>query len=303
MESDSNSTVLGIASMSKTLPVVGIVLVVLFVFIKPEATAGYAFFPRLLFWTVHIGMGLVSIVLASKLLRPALGRAMPLTAAILITGLAGAAMLAPVYVLLEHLTPAGLTDEPDGWLDSFAATGWLQSVVVEFVEVTPMFLAAWFAVNLPLVLGRPVFVDGPPDVPRGPDDGCTASNQVGGLPETADDPREQFFALVPKALGRDIVALSSDMHYLHVHTTLGKCMVLGTLRDAASLFGDAGLLVHRSHWVAYAHVRKILKRGSAWECLMSNDLPIPVSRRNRSRVAEWYGSANNLVTLSRSKTA
>lgn len=302
MESDSNSTVLGVASMSKTLPVVGIVLVVLFVFIKPEATAGYAFFPRLLFWTVHIGMGLVSIVLASKLLRPALGRAMPLTAAILITGLAGAAMLAPVYVLLEHLAPAGLTDEADGWLDSFAATGWLQSVFVEFVEVTPMFLAAWFAVNLPLVLGRPVFVDGPPDVPRGPDDGHSASKKVGGPPETEDDPREQFFALVPKALGRDIVALSSDMHYLHVHTTLGKCMVLGTLRDAASLFSDAGLLVHRSHWVAYAHVQKISKRGSAWECLMSNDLRIPVSRRNRTRVAEWYGSANNVVTLSRSKT-
>ena len=92
MATDSNSTVLGVASLSKTLPVVGIVLVGLFVFIKPEATAGYGFVERLLFWTVHIGLGLASIVLASLLLRPTLGRAMPLTAAIAVTGLAGAAI-------------------------------------------------------------------------------------------------------------------------------------------------------------------------------------------------------------------
>ena len=87
------------------------------------------------------------------------------------------------------------------------------------------------------------------------------------------------------------------MHYLHVHTTLGKCMVLGTIRDVASLLEDAGLLVHRSHWVAHAHVQRIAKRGSAWECVMTNNLRIPVSRRNRAKVTEWYGSAGNVVSI------
>jgi hypothetical protein len=301
MATESNSTVLGVASMSKTLPVVCVVLIVLFVFIKPEATAGYGFLERLLFWTVHIGLGLASVVLASRLLRPALGRAMPLVLAILVTGIAGAALLAPVYLLLEQIAPAGLVEEPDSWLDVFAAQGVLQSVIAEFLEVTPVFLAAWFAVNLPLLLARPVFAAAPPDTPAGPGGGHATSRQPDERQRADDHPGEQFFALIPRALGRDIIAVSSDMHYLHVHTTLGKCMVLGTIRDAASLLGDAGLQVHRSHWVAHAHVRRIRKRGSAWECVMTNDLRIPVSRRNRARVAEWYGSAGNIVSIASRK--
>ena len=301
MATESNSTVLGVASMSKTLPVVCVVLIVLFIFVKPEATAGYSFVERLLFWAVHIGLGLASIVLAGKLLRPALGRAMPLMAAVLITGIAGAAMLAPVYVFLEQIAPAGPVEEPDSWLDLFAAQGPLQSVFAEFLEVTPVFLAAWFAVNLPLLLARPVFKARPPDAPAGPGGGRVASGQPNETPEIGDDSRQQFFALIPRALGQDIIAVSSDMHYLHVHTTLGKCMVLGTIRDAANLLGDAGLLVHRSHWVAHAHVRRIAKRGSAWECVMANDLRIPVSRRNRARVTEWYGSAGNVVSIASRK--
>ena len=302
MASESNSTVLGVASMSKTLPVVCVVLIVLFVFIKPEATAGYDFVERLLFWSVHIGLGLASIVLASKLLRPALGRAMPLMAAVLMTGIAGAAMLAPVYLLLDQFVPAGVVEEPDSWLDLFAAQGPLRSVVAEFLEVTPVFLAAWFAVNLPLLLARPVLTARPPDTPAGPGGGRAASGQADTPPQPDDDPREQFFAPIPRALGQDIIAVSSDMHYLHVHTTLGKCMVLGTIRDVASLLKDAGLLVHRSHWVAHAHVRRIAKRGSAWECVMTNDLRIPVSRRNRAKVTEWYGSAGNVVSIASRKT-
>ena len=301
MATESNSTVLGVASMSKTLPVVCVMLIVLFVFIKPEATAGYGFAERLLFWTVHIGLGLASIVLASKLLRPALGRAMPLTVAILITGIAGAAMLAPVYLLLEQFAPAGVVEEPDSWLDLFAAQGPLKSVVAEFLEVTPVFLAAWFAVNLPLLLARPVVKARPPDTPAGPGGGRAASGQTDTPPQLHDRHRERFFELIPRALGQDIIAVSSDMHYLHVHTTLGKCMVLGTIRNVASLLEDAGLLVHRSHWVAHAHVQRIAKRGSVWECVMTNNLRIPVSRRNRAKVTEWYGGAGNVVSIASRK--
>ena len=194
-----------------------------------------------------------------------------------------------------------MVEEPYNWLDVFAAQGVLQSVIAEFLEVTPVFLAAWFTVNLPLLLTRPVFAATPPDTPEGPGGGDAASRQPDERQQPGDDPGEQFFALIPRALGRDIIAVSSDMHYLHVHTTLGKCMVLGTIRDAASLLGVAGLQVHRSHWVAHAHVRRINKRGSAWECVMTNDLRIPVSRRNRARVAEWYGPAGNIVSIASRK--
>ncbi len=306
MTTDSNSTVLGVAPMSKTLPVVGIVLILLFVLIKPEATAGLGFVSRLVFWTVHIGLSLGGLVVASALLRPASLRSIPLPLAILATGLAASALLAPVFVLLEAVTPVGQAEAPDSWLDRFAAGGWPQAVLAEFLEFAPVFLAAWFAVNLPLLLSRVSENDRPvpPADTPGDDPGPSASGGGGGqaAARNEDDPRERFLATLPKALGRDVVAVSSDMHYLHVHTTLGKCMVLGTLRDVADALGNGGLRVHRSHWVAHAHVRRIARRGSSWECLMSNDLKIPVSRRKQAEVASWYGSSGTVVKMASRKT-
>ena len=91
------------------------------------------------------------------------------------------------------------------------------------------------------------------------------------------------------------------MHYLHVHTTRGKCMLLGALRDAAQELGDAGMLVHRSHWVAHEHVQRLVRSGAGWNCEMSNGMRVPVSRRNRARVTEWYGHSGNVVSLPASR--
>ena len=294
----TNHTVLRVASLTTTIPVVGGVLVLLFVLMKPEATAGFSFSERLLFWGTHVGLGLVSILAASHLVRPRAMSRLPAWAAVLIAGLAGAAILAPVYLLLESMVPAHLVAEPDDWLDAFAAKGPLQSILAEFIEVTPMFLTAWFAVNLPLMLGKPDFGDGPPAGPPGPDNQTRSADAA----DTCNDAASNLLARLPRALGRDIVLISSDMHYLHVHTTRGKCMLLGALRDAARELGEGtGMLVHRSHWVAHQHVQRLVRSGTTWHCQMSNGVRIPVSRRNRTRVAEWYGHSGNVVSLAPGK--
>jgi DNA-binding LytR/AlgR family response regulator len=121
----------------------------------------------------------------------------------------------------------------------------------------------------------------------------------------AEDAGGSFYSRLPRAIGCDIILISSDMHYLHVYTTLGKCMILGTIRDAAEQLGDDGVLVHRSHWVAHKHVNRLSRRGRSWECVMSNDQRVPVSRRNQGKVSEWYGRSGNVVSLAegRPKTA
>jgi hypothetical protein len=300
----TNLTVLGAASLSTTLPVVGTVLVLLFVLMKPEATSGYNVPERLLFWSAHIGLGLVSILIASKLIRPRLVRITPPWLTILLTGLVGAAMLTPLYLLLEGLTPPRLVSEPDDWLDFFAMQGLIQSVIAEFLEVTPVFLAAWFAVNLPLLVSRPELDDSDPDGPSGPG-GARSDKPTPWQSPMSEDAGDGFYSRLPRAIGRDIILISSDMHYLHVYTTLGKCMILGTIRDAAEQLGDNGLLVHRSHWVAHKHVNRLTRRGRSWECIMSNDQRVPVSRRNQGKVSEWYGRSGNVVSLTadRPKTA
>ena len=297
MTKATNHTVLGVASLSTTMPLVAGVLVVLFVFMKPEASAGFSFFERLLFWAAHIVLGLASILIASRLLRPRLMLGIPLWAGVLVTGIAGAALLAPVYVLLEGLVPAHLVAAPDDWLDTFGARGPVHSVLAEFIEVAPTFVAAWFAVNLPLLLGRSEVGKPPTDRPPGPADAARTTPDA----PPANDPASSLFSRLPRALGRDIVLISSDMHYLHVHTTRGKCMLLGALRDAAQELGDAGMLVHRSHWVAHEHVQKLVRSGAGWNCEMSNGMRVPVSRRNRARVTEWYGHSGNVVSLPASR--
>ena len=87
-----------------------------------------------------------------------------------------------------------------------------------------MFLAAWFAVNLPLVLSSPLISDDQPDTPSGPDGGPALPEHTAKGEPVKNDPLDRFFEAIPRALGRDLIALSSDMHYLHVYTTQGKCM-------------------------------------------------------------------------------
>ncbi len=290
----TNATVLGVAPLYKTLPIAGAILVLLFVLMKPESTSGFSFGERLLFWTAHISLGLASIVVASRLLRPRLMSSVPLPLAVIVTGLAGAALLAPVYLGLEQLIPERLRDAPDDWLDVFASRGLPQAVLAEFLEIAPVFVAVWIAINLPLLFPRSYLSDATPPDPDGPRD--PVRDAVPG--ETGNRPRRNdFYARLPLAIGSDVVAISSDMQYLHVHTTLGKCMILGSLREAVAMLGEAGMLTHRSHWVAHDHVERLVRKDGNWECLVTGGLRIPVSRRNRSHVLDWHGSQARVARL------
>ena len=288
MQSATTKTVLGVASLASTLPVVGLVLVLLFVAIKPEATAGFSLFERLGFWTAHIGLGLASILFASRLFRLEWFARLPFWLGLALTALAGAALLAPVYLFLETLVPAEILDEPDDWLDLFAAKGLFPALLAEYLEVVPVFLVSWLVVNLPLLLQPSEPDAAPPSSPDGPGAG---SSSEGGWD------RDDIRARLPHALGTDVIMVSSDMHYLHVHTTRGKCMIHGALKTAASHLGDLGMLVHRSHWVAHRHVQRVAKQDSSVELVLTNELRAPVSRRNRATVNEMYGKSANVVRL------
>jgi DNA-binding LytR/AlgR family response regulator len=110
-----------------------------------------------------------------------------------------------------------------------------------------------------------------------------------------------LFSWLPRIIRQDMILISSDMHYLHVYTTLETCMILGTIRDAAQELGETGMLVHRSHWAAHDHVRRLVRRGRSWECPMTNYHRVPVSRRNQKQVTDWYGRSGNVVPLAAGK--
>lgn len=72
----------------------------------------------------------------------------------------------------------------------------------------------------------------------------------------------RLLARLPPAIGSDIVSLSMQDHYVEVTTTQGKALILMRMSDAITeLDGLRGQRIHRSHWVALAHVQAMRKNG------------------------------------------
>lgn len=99
---------------------------------------------------------------------------------------------------------------------------------------------------------------------------------------------------LPPRLGRDLVALQMEDHYVRAHTPLGSDLLLMPLGQAVeALAAVEGLRVHRSWWVARAAVE-----GEAWEgrnlrLRLRGGLEAPVARASIAplRAAGWLTPA------------
>lgn len=76
-----------------------------------------------------------------------------------------------------------------------------------------------------------------------------------------------------------LVSISVQDHYVDVTTTRGHDMLLLRLGDAMrEAAPEAGLQVHRSHWVAVAQVVSARRNGDAAVLVMRHGRDVPVSR-------------------------
>jgi hypothetical protein len=298
----NNGTVFGAWGLSRSIAIVGALLVITFVVIEPDASQGLSVAARVVFWTIHVGLALAALYAASWLVLPRIMNSLPAWLVLLVAGIGGALLLAPAGYLVEQALPPSLRAVEDGdeWLHVFASRGWWQGIVVEFVESAPGTLCVWVIINLPFFANRRSFGGGrDPDGTGSTEPVDLDKAEAGRYAETA---RAEFISRLPESLGTNVIAISSDLHYLYVYTDLGRCMILGSLQQAAESMGEAGLRVHRAHWVARRAIVKIVKNGQQWYCLLSNDLKIPISRRNKSTVAGWFGHTTRIVTIRKSST-
>jgi len=101
------------------------------------------------------------------------------------------------------------------------------------------------------------------------------------------DPRDRL----PSALGRDILCLQMEDHYVRVHTPRGSTLVLMSLSQAmAGLKGVEGAQTHRSWWVARSAVEGVIEDGRNLRLKLTGGLEPPVSRANvgRLRAEGWF---------------
>lgn len=272
----------------------------LFAVLEPAPTAGLPVFVGLLVWLVHIGLGLVLAIAAARVLvrfPPALR--LPPAAFVAVSGLLGALLFAPVALGLEAWlpsSPAEASGEADGLLDKWESRGGALALAAEFLQMAPSYLLAWMLINAEPLLRRPLLAEpprdpgdrvlGPIEAAPAPREALTEGSSAGA---TNGGTASSLFERLPPAIGTDLVAVSSDQHYLEVTTARGSATLLGTLDAVERELGDAGLRVHRSHWIALAHVRRVQRTQAGWTCVMSNGRKVPISRRRWSAVQERLG--------------
>ncbi|MDG2520890.1 LytTR family DNA-binding domain-containing protein [Caulobacter segnis] len=99
-----------------------------------------------------------------------------------------------------------------------------------------------------------------------------------------------FLRRLPPRLGRDLLCLQMEDHYVRMHTTQGSDLVLLSLGQAmGELGGLEGMQVHRSWWVARHAVVKVIEDGRNLRLKLINGVEAPVSRASvaKLRAAGW----------------
>ena len=95
----------------------------------------------------------------------------------------------------------------------------------------------------------------------------------------AESPTAPFLDRIPDRLGRNLLHLRMQDHYVEVHTDEGSDLLLLRFRDALREVEEIdGAQVHRSHWVARAALDRVERRNGRIVLRLVNGNRVPVSR-------------------------
>lgn len=234
--------------------------------LSPAQTDQLAVLTRGLFWMVQIGAGAALCLSIEKLWRHRLPGQLPSWRLTLGCGLVGSLVYTPFAWQMEV------------WFAlSQPAESLLLAWLTEWRQVVVPFVGCW------LLLRRSA---------RHNPAKSSRSDSVQQAQTTVDKTGKnlptyaQFWDQLPKQLGRDLLWVRAEEHYLRVATTRGKALIRCSLQRAilGALTEVQGLQVHRSYWLATSHVKRLIKGGQHWVCEMSDGARIPISRRRRAAV-------------------
>ncbi|MCI4645080.1 MAG: LytTR family transcriptional regulator [Hyphomonadaceae bacterium] len=98
--------------------------------------------------------------------------------------------------------------------------------------------------------------------------------------QAIEDPASKFLQRLPaRYRGAVLYGVSSEDHYLRVHTSLGEELILMRLADAISALEQAdGLQVHRSWWIARQGIADVKRENGKPLIELKSGGTAPVSR-------------------------
>jgi uncharacterized membrane protein len=92
------------------------------------------------------------------------------------------------------------------------------------------------------------------------------------------EPAGAFLARLPPTIGRDLICLEMQDHYVAAHTGSGSALLLMRMADAVAELGPVGMQVHRSWWVAHDAIEELEQDGRRTLLRLRGGRLVPVSR-------------------------
>ena len=263
----------------------------IFGLMQPAGSSALGRAGAILFWMLH-AVAAIPCIAAAVWFLSRLRISLSPWIFVFVSGVIAAVGLSLAALGLEILF--GVQDNDPGDVMLLKSLGLLGLWLDEFGGLAPPFVLAWVLINLPRLTRLGMQTSPPLTVPASP---STDESEPVMPPQPPRDipapeilgPSDGLLEKLPEALGTDVVLLTSDLHYLHVHTPRGRTMLLYSLSDAESELGANGIRVHRSHWVADRHVRGLLSKRGTLMCQLTGGLEVPVSRRRQADVVARYG--------------
>ena len=239
----------------------GVGLTALFVFMEPAPTHALNPPALIVFWGLHVFAFLVLAqgwqVLISRHLAPGANPWLAIAAA----GIAASLLLAPLALGLDRLTV-----EP---VDAAGGEGWtLAELIEEWANLAPPATLVWLGLNAARFLRLP-------------------GEEPVSTPQATEGRAEPRFVrrLAPARRGQ-LIALSAELHYLRVYTTLGESLILQGFGEALAELGpDAGLRIHRSHWIDPRFVTGVSREDGRTIVQLANGVVLPVARSRRGEIS------------------
>lgn len=291
-------------------------LIVTLALMEPSSSAGLNLFSRTLFWSLHlVPATMAAWVISGWLFNLQASRRVSAWVLLVIAGAITGLLLAPISVTLEMLFGVFDATDPQARPLSFTLGDWLSELKDEIHDVPVTTAAMWPAMNAFVVwrigsmqadaIGdRPGEIESP-DSPFMPQ--VQAPSAAGAVSTDArleqreariapkqDQPKAEssgFLGRLPARLGRDIVFVEAQEHYLRVVTSRGEHLLLQGFTHAIAELEDNGfdgIQIHRSVWVAWKHVGNVDVQKGAMSVVLSTGVCLKIGRRRaKSVLAAW----------------
>jgi len=170
------------------------------------------------------------------------------------------------------LAIAALTAPPGGWLILELLGVWAPWALrhVSFAELTAQVLL------INLLIGPAIWWVRRPSAP------------VMVAPPSAPAEPDLLRSKLPFALrAAAIQSLSAEDHYVRVRTDRGEALILMNLADAVAALGpDAGVRIHRSHWVTRDLAGRMTRQAGRLVVPLDDGTALPVSRAGQKKLRD-----------------